>query len=209
MSNQDTQIIITVKNGNSHVKFLNGDTAAAPDIPADKLTAAIAAKRARTPDPVNMLDVQQKLRDFQLKMQQLADVMDSTEGMDHLRIQDRSSFFTHFFIDKAAIARLNAIAAQKDFRYFSVFFGLEDGSTKEPLKDPKAAGLGQLTCCFVGMDDTGMPLEEHFPPTATRSFQIKAEETWPPPPPPPGTTPKIFSLTDNPDKVAEFFDPRS
>jgi hypothetical protein len=151
-----------------------------------------------------MEDLIQKVRTFHMKTQWLADEIDKTSS-EHLKILDRTRFPSQFFIDKASIGRLNTIASHTDFVQFAVFFGLEDPVTQAPIKDPKAAGLGKLTCCFVGLDKNGAVLKDHFPATPDRPYEVKPEETWPPPPPP--TVGTSFALNDSVDKLVDFFKP--
>lgn len=152
--------------------------------------------------------IQQKVNVFQMKMQQIADVLDRTANVDHLKILSRDTFYTQFYIDKDAIARLINISMREDFSCFGVYFGLEDPDTHAPIKDPKAPGLGRLTCCFVGLDTTDQVLIDHFPPTEARPLQVKPEETWPPPPPL-GVSANTFNLTHDANVVNAFFNPRT
>jgi len=214
MSYQDTKITVIISPGDSQedvdVRRTATTTPLLVKTPGNGQPPQV--KSPILPNPESMTAIQQKVSAFQLKMEAIADVIDSQPGVEavHLRVADREQFFSQFYIDKAAMARLNTIAMHTKFSHFGVFFGLEDPVTRNPLKDVKAPGLGRLTCCFVGIDDEGQVLEDHFPPTPTRPFQIMAEETWPPPPPPPtGPKSEVFALSDSPDKVAAFFNPRA
>jgi hypothetical protein len=154
--------------------------------------------------PLDISIVQQKTADFQFKMRALANAL--KDAAPYLQFLEPERFYTQFYIDRAALARLNEIAAQDEFSNFGVFFGLEDPETQQPLSDPKAPGFGRLTCSFLGLDEHYRVLRTHFPVDA-QPAQFQAEETWPPPPPPPPHTgiEWVFNLTHETSEVFAYF----
>lgn len=157
----------------------------------------------RLANPVSMTDVQLKVADFQYKLKEINGALQGAHPF--MRINDQDNFYTQFYIDRAALARLFAIAARDEFARFGVFYGLEDPKSKRPLEDLKAPGLGQLTCCFVGLDKDNKVMDVHFPGPDGSKALMMAEETWPPPPPPPNTTGKVLNLTTSTTQVFAFF----
>ena len=158
------------------------------------------------PTPIAMSVVQKKVGDFHFKMQQMVSALANAD--ESLQIRDQDNFFTQFYIDKAALSRLNAISGQDGFARFGVYFGLEDPITQKPLADPKGPGLGRLTCCFVGLDDSYQVIKGHFPVTPDSLPLVNAEETWPPPPPTPPSPAEPFNLKSDVLDVHDFFDPK-
>ena len=154
------------------------------------------------PDPTNMSVIQLKVADFQFKMKEINGALQDAEPF--MQIQDQENFFTQFYVDRAALARLAAIAARDEFTQFGVFFGLEDPKTKEPLEDLRAPGFGRLTCCFVGLDKESKVMGVHFPGADGSPALLQAEETWPPPPPNP--TGPVLNLTRSTTEVFAFFE---
>jgi len=154
------------------------------------------------PAPTNMSVIQLKVADFQFKMKEINGALQGAEAF--MQIQDPENFFTQFYVDRAALARLAAIAAQDEFTQFGVFFGVEDPVSKKPLEDLKAPGFGRLTCCFVGLDKEGNVMGVHFPGANGAEPLLKAEETWPPPPP--KTTGRVLNLTSKTTEVFAFFE---
>ena len=158
-------------------------------------SAAIAA-------PLDISIVQQKTADFQFKMRELVHAL--ADAPPHLQILQPERMYTQFFIDRAALQRLNEIAEQADFENFGVYFGLEDPITQEPLADPKAPGFGKLTCSFVGLNANNEVLSTHFAQDGMPA-KFSAEETWPPPPPA-NDAPFVYNLTHDVTDVFAHFD---
>jgi len=164
----------------------------------------LAGETPRLAAPLDISSVQQMTADFQFKMRALAKALQ--DAAPYLQFLEPEKFYTQFYIDRPALARLNEIAAQEEFSNFGVFFGLQDPETRQPLSDPKAPGFGRLTCSFVGLDEHYRVLKTHFP-VGAEAAQFHAEETWPPPPPPPPHTgiEWIFNLTHDASEVFAYF----
>jgi hypothetical protein len=92
-----------------------------------------------------------------------------------------------FYIDKESVGKLMQIALLDNFDSFAVLFGLEDCDSGK---------AGQITACFLGVDENKNILPQHLHATKNKQGKeikmFSGQNTWPPPPPPPGGSLKTF-----------------
>ncbi|MHA4811549.1 hypothetical protein ACX0G9_25865 [Flavitalea flava] len=160
-------------------------------------------------------DIQLKVYTFYEKMRRIAQFLKDNNAPPEMQI-DPENLKLEFYIDKKAITRLINICMQDNFAIFGVFFGLQDPKDQQPLKGD-AEIFGELTGCFLGLDDDRNILGCHFPKIpvgTTKPVVVMGEDTWPPHPPKPippvatgstAQTPRYFSLASNPMDVCKYF----
>jgi hypothetical protein len=128
--------------------------------------------------------IEAKLLTFYEKMNRIVAFLHNHNAPADLQINSEE-IYLECYIDKPAIARLINIAMQDNFAQFGVFFGLENPGGHDPQGPQPSTSFGQLTACFLGLDENQNILGCHFPTgSAGRATgeEMGGEDTWPPPP---------------------------
>lgn len=127
--------------------------------------------------PTPLQSIKEQVGLYHQMMKELAIFLKNTTNTSFKKpIIDPDTQYLQFYIDKAALANINAISETTGVDCIGVFFGLD------PKKDNK------VTACFLGLDKNKEIFSNHFEkkidaqgnPTAIDALQ--GEEDWPPPP---------------------------
>lgn len=144
-----------------------------------------------TPTPLK--EIKSKVLAYHQKMNAIAKFLRENNAPEEIQI-DQSNEFLEFYIDKAALIRLNSIALLPNFDSFSVYLGLEDYDNGT-----------SVTGCFLGIDKKKNILPQHKEIVRGFTAIIDGEDTWLPPGGQKVRSKKDFTLKSSIDNIEEHF----